>query len=489
MTFDTKYGIMLKDKLFKAVCVMAISFSDEFNISNKVMKSLGVFDCILDLDTRFFIDPALLELCIEPEFINAKSKVEKYFSNIIVLLRHSKQKGDIYWKKADALLTFKEITGTCIGYSKSGTRGNAIGAALRYSMLSTIKELVDVGEEDPVLFELLGVFQEHIGCDRISDLITFIIWDDILKYTQRIVSKLKISDYLLKLNSTSYNVCYNTYNKQPILLLPSVILSPLPVAESFEDIDFVCNENERVRSEINKYFDWDKRNEIRKSDIMRYLKISNDFRKALIDAYKNIPKGKYDFSESSSGEYVWYAAAKEYTEKYPLRLVYLSNGNITDVEGVTVNICNQFKSLIENNGLNQLLYDSANNPKHEPAAQLLFYGIADSYCKANDIDLSREINNGRGPVDFKLSKGARDKILVEVKLTSNPQLEHGILKQLPIYMQQEDTQRAIYLIIDNGHKKKRDKLVNLYNSFDDTQKEKIKIILIDATIKPSASKA
>jgi len=468
---------------------MAISFSDQFNISNKTMQSLGVFDCILDLDTRFFIDPALLELCVEPEFVNARSKVEAYLSKIITLLHHSKNKKDMFWKAADKLLTFNEITGTCIGYSQSGTSGNAIGAELRYSILSTMKELIDEGENDPVLFELLGVFQERIGCDRISDLITFILHEDILNYTQRIVSQFKISNYVVKFNTTSYSVCFNSYNNQPILLLPSAILSPLPIATSFEDIDFVCNENERVRDEINKYFDWNERKKIRKSDIMLYLKISKDFRKALIEAYKNAPKEKYDFFESNSGEYVWYAAAKEYTEKYPLSLAYLNSGNIASVEDITMKICSQFKTLIENNGLNQLLYDSANNPKHESAAQLLFFGVADSYCKANDIDLSREINNGRGPVDFKLSNGAKDKILVEVKLTSNAQLEHGILTQLPIYMQQENTQRAIYLIIDNGHKKRRDKLLNLYNSFNDTQKEKIKIILIDATIKPSASKA
>ena len=468
---------------------MPISFSDKFNVSNTEVKALGVFDCILDLDTRFFIDPALLELCNESEFVNARVKVEKYFSNIITLLRHSKLKGDIYWKKADKLLTFNEITGTCIGYSQSGTRGNAIGAELRSSILTTIKELVDEGEEDPLLFELLGVFQERVGCDRISDLITFILCEEILNYTQRIVTHFKVNNWTVRLGKQNYKVCYNPYNKQPILLLPFAILSPLPIATCFEDIDFVCTENERVRNEINKYFDWDDRKKIKKSDIMLYMKVNKDFRSALIDAYKNVPKEVVDFLESNSGEYVWYAAAKEYTEKYPLSLDYSSGENFEGVENITQKICTQFKSLIENNGLNHLLYDSIGKPKHEPAAQLLFFGIADSYCKANNIDLSREINNGRGPVDFKLSKGANEKVLVEVKLSSNPQLEHGILSQLPIYMEQENTRRAIYLVIDNGHKKKIDKLIEIYNKFSDIEKEKIKIIIIDATIKPSASKA
>ena len=41
--------------------------------------------------------------------------------------------------------------------------------------------------------------------------------------------------------------------------------------------------------------------------------------------------------------------------------------------------------------------------------QAIFFGVADSYCDANNIDLTKEGNNGRGPVDFKLSRGANDK--------------------------------------------------------------------------------
>ena len=62
---------------------MPITFSEQFNISKEVLEITGVFDVILDIDTRVFIDPALLELCTEPEFLDARKKVEKYFSDII----------------------------------------------------------------------------------------------------------------------------------------------------------------------------------------------------------------------------------------------------------------------------------------------------------------------------------------------------------------------------------------------------------------------
>ena len=160
-----------------------------------------------------------------------------------------------------------------------------------------------------------------------------------------------------------------------------------------------------------------------------------------------------------------------------------------DVLTVTKIICDRFKTLIEDNGLSKLLYDSDGMPKHESAAQLLFYGIADSYCDANDIDLTKEGNNGRGPVDFKLSRGARDKVIVETKLTSNSQLRHGLEIQIPIYMKQEKTKQAIYLIIDNGHSKALENFIAFYNGLGKEIKEKISYLVIDATPQLSASKA
>lgn len=466
---------------------MPISFAKKFNIDSNKLSELGAFNPIIDLDTRFFIDPALVGLCKENEFKDAHQIIEKYFSDIIALLRASKYKNDIFWKKADSLLTFREITGTCIGYAQYSTSGNAIGKQLRESILIAIKEIADAGDVAPEIFELLNIFQEKVGCDRISDLVTFILYENILQYTHRIVTSLSVANYTLRYKTALYNVCMNPFNNKPILLLPKVFLSPLPIAHSFADIDYVCSENQRVRDAIDQYVNWKQDPKPTKSDIFRWMKENRDFREAILEAYKLHPRKACDFSKSQSGEYIWYEIAEEYVKRFP---VTISNNTEDEnfVETTTKTICEQFQRLIEHNGLNKLLYNGT-NPKHESAAQLLFLGIADSYCKANDIDISPETNKGRGPVDFKLSHGAQHKVVVEVKLTSNPQLEHGVLTQLPIYMEQEQTKRAIYLIIDNGHPNKLKKFRKLYNDLPQEAKDKISYYIIDATIKPSASRA
>ncbi len=468
---------------------MPIRFSEEFNVDNKLLEQAGVFDVILDVDTRVFVDPALLGLCKQAEFLEAEAEVENYFSNIIVLLRHSKSMDDMYWKRADSLLTFKEIRGTCLGYSEHGTAGNAIGKELRKSILLTIRELLIAGEEDPVLFELLGVFQERIGCDRISDLLTFILHKNILSYTNRVIESCGIEGIEVIYEGISYKSCINPYNGEPLLLLPATVLSPLPVAENFDDIDRICGENQRVRDVINAYFDMGNRKRLDKAEILAMMRTDSGFTRTLIESYKNIPKVSYDFNDDPLGEYIWCQAAKDYTQQYPIKFEKNNPTTINDVENVVLKICEQFKALIENNGLHTLLYDSTGKKKHESAAQLLFYGIADSYCKSNDVDLTRESNAGRGPVDFKLSRGAKEKVLVEVKLTSNSQLKHGIEKQLPIYMKQENTKRAIYLIIDNGHPKALENFKSFYDELDADIKSKVQYITVDAVEKLSASKA
>lgn len=468
---------------------MPVKFSEEYSISTQALRDTKVFDVILDVDTRVFVDPALLGLSDVPEFSGASDKVKKYFSDIITLLKHSKNRKDMFWKKADALLTFKEFTGTCFGYSQKSTNGNSIGAVLRKKILETIKELVDEGETDPALFELLSVFQENVGCDRISDLITFILADEVLSYTERVIRVLAVPSVPFDYRGNIYRICRNQYNNKPLLLLPDAILSPLPVANCFDDIDIVCAENQRVRDAISAYLNLGEKRHLSKADILSFMHQNREFRQALISAYKSYPVKPYDFNEDPAGEYVWLEASRQYTTRFPLALSNWEISEVSDVLSVTEEICRKFKTLIENNGLHALLYDNNGKPKNERAAQLLFFGIADCYCSANDIDLSREPNCGRGPVDFKLSRGSSEKVVVEIKLTSNNQLKHGVEKQLPVYMKQEGTHEAIYLIIDNGHPKVLENFFRFYDHLDLDLKRKIKIIPVDGSNKLSASNA
>ena len=78
---------------------------------------------------------------------------------------------------------------------------------------------------------------------------------------------------------------------------------------------------------------------------------------------------------------------------------------------------------------------------------------------ATPSDVSPETNDGRGPVDFKISRGSKDKTLVEFKLASNSKLKQNLENQVEVYKKAHDTDNAIKVILfftyAEEHKKSR----------------------------------
>ncbi|MGA3118217.1 MAG: hypothetical protein ABSF90_27795, partial [Syntrophobacteraceae bacterium] len=128
-------------------------------------------------------------------------------------------------------------------------------------------------------------------------------------------------------------------------------------------------------------------------------------------------------------------------------------------------------------------------PRHESTAQRLFFAVAYSYCVANNVDISPEVDTGTGQIDFKCAKGFDSKVLVEIKLSTNPRILHGYETQLEIYKKSEDTLRAFYVVIDVGRMGDKDqKLVRIKNEAAKKGQPLSELVFIDGILKPSASK-
>lgn len=167
-----------------------------------------------------------------------------------------------------------------------------------------------------------------------------------------------------------------------------------------------------------------------------------------------------------------------------------SEVTICNIFEVVIEICEQFKDVIENKGLFKLLVNEEGERVHENKAQLLFFAIAYSHCSANDLKLSPEVNSGNGPVDFNISKGFKANINVEIKFADNSKLEKGLWSQLQIYNKAENAKKSIYLIIrtNNLYDTKINKLCNVLK-YRKLRDEKLpEIIIIDSLFKISASK-
>lgn len=472
---------------------MLQSFADSYGISPEVFEKTGAFDPILSVDTRLFIDPRLVLKTTTPELENSSNTILEHFRKVILVVKNIKGKNDIFWKKANQMLTFPEVEGLCIGYATSGSSGRGMGKELRENLLDNVRAITAVGIENPELFEIVGIFQDKIGPDRISDMIAKIIIEDLILFTQRVCC-----DCGIPMQSMTYSkgiqqedLPINRLTNKPIILVPKEILRDLPVAEDYGDVVTIMESNEHLRDEFNAIIGTslasatlaDKKRALRQTFVSH-----PEVLKDLLKAYINSNPKFYDFQNDPAGEVIWYRVSRDLPLNVPLALDLPSEHTIDDVEKIVLKICEHFKNLIENNQLAKLIYDEKNIPKHESASQLLFFGIADAYCTANQLDLSPECDAGRGPVDFKVSSGLKGKVLVEIKLTSNQQLQHGFEIQLPTYMKAEKSDRGVYLVIDNGgYSKAR------IDKFNDLVKKTLppcpKVIRVDGSIKDSASKA
>jgi hypothetical protein len=101
------------------------------------------------------------------------------------------------------------------------------------------------------------------------------------------------------------------------------------------------------------------------------------------------------------------------------------------------------KAVIEDMDGYRMFYVKGEPIKRESDLQIMYRLV----WYASSFDVNREVNNGRGPADFKISKGSRDIALVEFKLASNTKLRNNLSKQVEVYKAANQTDTAIKVIL------------------------------------------
>jgi hypothetical protein len=143
-----------------------------------------------------------------------------------------------------------------------------------------------------------------------------------------------------------------------------------------------------------------------------------------------------------------------------------------------------FKRYIEDNDGYRLLNRAGRGFSTEKEVHLAF-GLV--WC-GTDFDINREVNNGRGPVDFKASYGAGDKSLIEFKLASNTALKRNLEKQIGIYQAANATRTSVKVIVSYTASDQA-RVVRVLHELGVENEESIVIIDARSDNKPSASTA
>lgn len=136
------------------------------------------------------------------------------------------------------------------------------------------------------------------------------------------------------------------------------------------------------------------------------------------------------------------------------------------------------KSTIEDKGGFKVFKLQEN--QNEAMVQLLFHFVKEGSA----WDINAEVNNGRGPVDFTVSKGSKDKTIIEFKLAKNSKLKQNLKSQVEVYKRANDTDKAVVVILYFSHKE-HNQVVQILNELDLSELENV--ILIDGEQKISAS--
>ena len=96
---------------------------------------------------------------------------------------------------------------------------------------------------------------------------------------------------------------------------------------------------------------------------------------------------------------------------------------------------------------------------------------------ASDFNADSEVNNGRGPVDFKVSYGKNDQTIIEFKLASNNQIKDNLKEQAEVYAAANDNPKIIKVIMFFTYEEEK-RIKNILQELDLLNKNNI--ILIDA---------
>lgn len=475
------------------------SFSSVFSIKCDALRKLGVFDPTLDVDARLFIDPFLLPHSRHNEFSEcAFSAYEQHFTEIYKLIKLSEKEGDKAWKSALKKFQFSEskgMSGTCLGYSKNSTKGHAFGPTKAAQSLRWAKQVIDLGVKDPEMFSSLSLFEEGIGADLISDMIAAISIECILKFNRRVLDELskdhKIPLHDFNLRGYAAKLPQNPYSNQrePIILLADDVLKHLPILDDPKKIPQAIESNDNLREKVNFHIGevFKTKSKKDKEHIKNQALQNAASFQTFLDMLKLLENSSYNVYQDPEGLLAWRDIASSTTAINKLKLeVDETLPRMERLNKVVMDIIEKFTDLVENNRLYRVFYHEG-KPRKEAFAQLLFYAIASSYCDAADIDLTAEADAGVGPVDFKFSDGA-DRVLVEVKLSTNSSTVKGYTNQLDAYNKAERSGYGHYLVIDVGKIGEKWKKLQKVAADNPEYAKLNKLHLVDGTPKPSASK-
>jgi hypothetical protein len=486
---------------------MKIYFSDFFDVTRSALEKYGAFNISLLADLPLFVDPFLL-------FNSKKPIYRSLHDGMIEYLRFLKDKSvddpELDQGLLEAWYMFPEVEQNWLGFSAKGNRGRGLGKTFAEALHVSLGKIFGSFGIEKVTrgshLEKLCLIRDKVGRDSISDFTNNLIHGFLLDYTQTfalrhvpislrrtiLVRKVRFNFDTETWESAEYSLPW--YLNDYVLLTPKDLLTKddtwINKTDLIENFDAIPDAipNQQLRSQVNNYFKkMLPRSPHRKDEREAAFRTVQHFPE-LIDFYIKHKEETGGKAENVAGQRV--ALSQQlYLEQFrELTQLLLRRTGFYATPGNTYEEAYQrimfLKDVIENKGGHRIFYVGGKPLEREEDLHIL-YRMA---WFATPSDVTREANDGRGPADYKISRGSSDKTLVEFKLAKNTQLERNLKKQAEIYEKASDAKLTIKVIVhfSAAEKKRVDRILKRLSLVGNKN-----VVLVDARKdnKQSGSKA
>lgn len=476
-----------------------VYFSDFFNVDEDVIDNYGAINISLINDLPLFIDPFLLFNSRDRDFQQIHQEMIRY---LLFLQKKSEEHGVLSSGMRRAWFTFSEVKQTWLGFSLSGNAGCGMGADFAQGLYKGLNSIFkDFGEQSITKgrhMEKLCLISTRVGRDKISDFTTNFAKRYLLQYTERFAKTYLLPEQCkeFSVGKAYYNWETNTwateryylpcYNDDFVLLTPKAMLTREDTFINRNDMIRNLQEiapaipDDALRFELESYFVnvlAKKKKEMSKTEKEAAATKLIQLHPELIDYYIRYKEENEDKATSISRENV--REVQELFNNQISQLISILDA-YTDFYHIVPDAHNEarkrvmyLKHVIEDQDGYRLFYSNGQPIKRESDLQIIYRLV----WFGSPLDVNRETNNGRGPVDYKVSFGAKNATLVEFKLASNSKLRNNIVKQVDIYKAAANTDRAIKVIMFFTEEEEK-KVYSILNEFHIAGSEDI--ILIDA---------
>jgi hypothetical protein len=470
-------------------------FSDAHGIEAK--KADDWFDPVLDRDTALFVDPFLIFQDTRQAWSGVHGELVAYFNSCFQLIAEGNMNPrSVQYRKALGLLRFPEPSEFCLGYTSRGTRGAGTGVGHARLMARAMADAINRGLDDIRHFEELGILSEGIGPDRISDITCNLLRLRFAGYTEAIAKRHGVPVQPFRLRRGVFNrrmkqwspevarLPISPLDNKPVVLVPERFLRDLPVLNAYDWFEYY--EGTQLRADLN----YEVMQSLPKRKIVALARRNPRMVRDYVRTKEKSKARAYDFGRDPLGVDAWHEASLAFVRSNPL--VLKPPSTVREFRDAVQLVVDRFTHFIEEQRGWELLWNDDESEKPERAIQILFYGVARAYCEANNIVVDREIELGKGPVDFKFSNGYSRRCLLEVKKLSNGKFWNGLESQLPSYMSSDQCRDGWFLAVRFQSSKAQLKRASDVAGEVSRVAKKLSLTLrhgvVDATPKVSASK-